>query len=194
MPDPNQNAEFRTMVDRSLKSDRIAILGSGFVAILGLAVSTYNVYLQRVQIRAQVWPHLESLRSDARGFEWALRNTGVGPASLQGARVSLDGVPMKNWDEVCAAVTKKSPRVMESVNRSEEAVIGRVIPAGASIEPLKLEFAHQDEAWKTALAAAFSSLDVELCYCSTLDECWLSHQLQANRVGSCSMDRLTWRE
>jgi hypothetical protein len=39
-------------------SDRIAALTSGFVAVLALVVSTYNVYLQRQQIRAQVWPRL----------------------------------------------------------------------------------------------------------------------------------------
>ena len=38
---------------------RLAALASGFVGALALAVATDDVYLQRVQIGAQVWPPLE---------------------------------------------------------------------------------------------------------------------------------------
>ena len=38
--------------------DLLAAVASGFVGALALATSTYNVYLQRQQVKASVWPHV----------------------------------------------------------------------------------------------------------------------------------------
>jgi hypothetical protein len=76
----------------------LAALVSGFVGAVALATSTYTVYLQRQQVRAQVWPYL------VMGADWGhdglvldVVNRGVGPAAVKRVRVTVDGKPMEDW-------------------------------------------------------------------------------------------------
>jgi hypothetical protein len=139
-------------------------IASGFVALIALAVSTYNVVLQRQQLRAQTWPHLEWSYSDGEGdkFTFSLANTGTGPAQIKSVLVTFDGKPVSTWREV---VTQVAP----SLKHGYSSVGGRVLGAGVEISPLTLT-PHPSKDEEAALLKRF---DVQLCYCSVLGDCWL---------------------
>src|SRR6185312_15580863 len=70
--------------------DGVAAVIAAFVGLLALCVSGYTAYLQRQQVRAQVWPYLETgISSSKRGV--SLSNKGVGPAIIRSAQVLVDG-------------------------------------------------------------------------------------------------------
>jgi hypothetical protein len=142
-----------------------AALASGFAAALALAVSTYNVYLQRQQIRAQVWPRLEWSQINVDGFVYQLHNSGVGPADLRTVGVTVDGAPVASWAVALDRVTGVRGGYRTG------GLSGRVLGPGATIEALRIT----DEAAARVFEAQAQRIAVELCYCSTLGDCWQHH-------------------
>ncbi len=144
--------------------DLFAALASGFVGALALASSIYNVYLQRQQVRAQVLPRLE-WNVHWSGQEWVLdvSNQGVGPADVRRVRVFVDDHPAHNWLDAEKALLGGS--------RSSLGLVGNVVRTlspGQTIQAFKVG----DDELARGMFAARSRLGVELCYCSTLEDCW----------------------
>jgi hypothetical protein len=164
--------------------DRLAALTSGFVAVLALVVSTYNVYLQRQQTRAQVWPRLHWSFSNISGFQFNLQNAGVGPAEVKGVCVFVDDKPVANWDEVFGMLTKSElSKVVTS------GMAGKVFTPGEMMHPLDL----QDPASAAALGPQLRRLRADICYCSTLEECWLLQSYRAPvPVDRCAPCQKRW--
>src|ERR1700759_5115006 len=83
--------------------DGLAAVIAAFVGLLALGVSGYTAWLQRQQVRAQVWPYLEVGVSPAKR-EVTLYNKGVGPALLRSGQLFVAGKPQKNWASVLSAL------------------------------------------------------------------------------------------
>jgi hypothetical protein len=151
--------------------DDLPILASGLAGVLALAVSTYNVYLQRVQVRAQVWPYLEwTSTNTGDGFSWNVQNVGVGPAIVRGVRVLVDGKPVDGMEEAAKALDPDLEK-RTGLDLVHSSFGQRVIPAGVMIHPLEIAHLRPDDAFVAAQASG--RLTIEFCYCSTLDECWV---------------------
>lgn len=63
------------------------------IAILAVAVSGYTAYVQRQQVRAQVWPILEYGSDNEPELRLWLANKGVGPALIRHVMVTVEGEP-----------------------------------------------------------------------------------------------------
>jgi len=177
---------------------RFELAISAFVGALALAVSTYNVYLQRAQIRAQVWAHLEWTYTDVKGFAWQLTNSGVGPAIVKGARVTVDGAPVTTWHEALVALAKTEPALgplaREEAKDAGDVHMGmahHVLGAGVQTEPLRISGELAPDL-RDAMRRAFSRVRTQICYCSTLGECWMFPE--ETPVASCPMAELTFAE
>ena len=72
-------------------------------------VSGYTAFIQRQQVRAQVWPYLILTNYDT---ERSLNvfNKGVGPAIVRTARVRVDGKAQPDWNHVLDALGIPKPR------------------------------------------------------------------------------------
>ena len=69
-----------------------------FVGLLALCVSGYTAYLQRQQVRAQVWPYLEPGISGSKR-DVMLFNKGVWAGHHpQREDLLVDGKPQPNWN------------------------------------------------------------------------------------------------
>ena len=80
---------------------------AALIGLLALLVSGYTAWLQRQQVRAQVWPRLLLMSSDTQQ-EWLVMNKGVGPALVRSARVRFDGAVQRDWTALAGAL-KLSP-------------------------------------------------------------------------------------
>jgi hypothetical protein len=177
------------------KRSLLAAITSGFVGALALATSAYNVYLQRVQIRAQVWPHFTWAYSDAEGFSYSLDNAGVGPAIVKGVRVTVDGAPVRSWNEAFDRLRKSDPALDALLARSgsiHSTITSLVLGPGVTMHPLAfLDVKGED---KQPLERMQKKVNVQLCYCSTLDECWTTGGFESQPVAACPMESLTFRD
>jgi len=111
-----------------------------FVGFMALCVSGYTAYMQRQQVRAAVWPILESDSSNA-----ALEKI-LGPGEHLGSESDMSGRVLAAGE----SMTVSTPRDPEN-------------------NPLN--FDKSNPFW-VKMNKERLRLTVEICYCSTLDECW----------------------
>jgi hypothetical protein len=145
-----------------------------FVGVCALCVSGYTAHVQRQQVRAAVWPILYFDSSNAPGIHFTLANKGVGPAIIRHVIVKVDGQPVKNWREALEILL--GPGVHHA---SESDMSGRVLAAGESMTVLApfgpdgkpLNFDESNPHW-VKMNKDRERITVEICYCSTLGECW----------------------
>ena len=180
--------QHRPLIDTQLASDMIgavpektetrrasrydAVIAT-FVGLCALCVSAYTAYVQRQQVRAAVWPILEFDSSNAPDIHFTLANKGVGPAIIRHVIVMADGQPVRNWKEALEKIL--GPGYLFS----ESDISFHVIAAGESRtvftphdpENNPLNYDRSNPLW-VKMNKERLRVSVEICYCSTLDECW----------------------
>ena len=143
------------------------------VGLCALCVSAYTAHVQRQQVRAAVWPILQF---DSRNgpIQFTLANKGVGPAIIKHVIVKVDDQPVKNWAEVLEKILEPGYHPGEESDMSN-----RVFAAGESTNVFTphddaqnpIPFDKSNPLW-AKLNTGRSRVTVEICYCSTLGECW----------------------
>lgn len=143
--------------------DGVAAVIAALVGLLALCVSGYTAYLQRQQVRAQVWPYLEPGITTSK-HELTLVNKGVGPALIKSVQIYVDGKPQHDWDSVYAALGLKYER------RPPYSTVNRVV-LSAGERVTQVLFADVDDF--NLYARQARRVEMRLCYCSTMNECWM---------------------
>ena len=145
-----------------------------FVGFLALCVSGYTAYMQRQQVRAAVWPIFEFDSSNAPDIHFTLANKGVGPAIIRHVIVRVDGQPVRNWREALEKILGPGEHL-----GAESDMRGHVFAAGESStvftphdpENNALNYDKSNPLWVKMNKERFR-VTVEICYSSTLGECW----------------------
>jgi hypothetical protein len=146
------------------------------VGLLALCVSGYTAYMQRQQVRAAVWPILEFDSSNGPEIRFTVTNKGVGPAIIRHVIVRVDGQPVKDWNAGLDKLIGPGPH-----HYSESDISGHVFAANESMDVLvPYDFDRKpltdrtNPLWENVNKAR-GRLTVEICYSSTLGECWILH-------------------
>ncbi len=168
-----ESVSFATWISRP---QSIIALAAVVLSVCGLFIAIYEAALIRREQRASVWPYLEVGASvEASRFEIRVRNTGVGPARVHAAAVSVEGETVSDWADLLrrAGSDAEEPGFYYSLIR------GRVLPRDSESEVI---FRVTDASGEAASALIESlsremmagRLDVTVCYCSVYEECWTS--------------------
>jgi hypothetical protein len=147
------------------------------VGVCALCVSAYTAHVQRQQVRAAVWPILEFDSSNQPDIHFTLSNKGVGPAIIRHVIVKVNDQPVINWQEALEKLLGPGEHRF-----SESDMNSHVLSAGESMTILTprdpennpLNFDRSNPLW-VKMNQARGSVTVEICYCSTLGECWTLH-------------------
>lgn len=153
--------------------DGLAAVIAALVGLLALCVSGYTAWLQRQQVRAQVWPYLEPGMSSSKR-KVTLFNKGVGPALIRSVKISVDGKPQRNWPAVFSALGLNYDHHIPY-----STINGVVVPANDHIDQLVFPTAEDFDLFVRQI----KRVDLQLCYCSTLEECWTYEDTSATLVG-----------
>ena len=148
-----------------------------FIGLCALCVGGYTAYMQRQQVRAQVWPILQFDSSNGP-IRLSLSNKGVGPAIIKHVLVLVDGEPECNWTDVLNKLLGPPPAGTVH-HYSESDMNSRVLSGNESLDIMTpqddnqnpIKFDRSDPLWSTLNEERFR-VSVEICYCSTLGECW----------------------
>ena len=147
---------------RHRRWDALGIIVASAIGLLALLVSGYTAYIQRQQVRAQVWPYLTVAYQDQER-RLTLFNKGVGPGMVRSVRVTVDGKPQRDWRGALAALG------LQSIDYRHSTLSETVLSPG---ESLAVVVFPDDAAYARFRAAMDARGAVDFCYCSTLDDCW----------------------
>jgi hypothetical protein len=175
---------------RKSSATRYDAIIATLVGVCALCVSGYTAYMQRQQVRATVWPILEFSSSNEPNIRLNLENKGVGPAIIRHVVVTVDGQPVRNWDEAMQKMLGPGQHYF-----SESTMSRHVLSAGESMNILvphdangaPLAFDKSNPLW-TQMNDERHRVGVEICYCSTLGECWT---LRSDAKGSSIVETST---
>lgn len=154
------------------------------VGVSALFVSGYTAYVQRQQVRAAVWPILEYSTSNVPKIKFTIENKGVGPAIVRHVVVKVDGESFRNWHDALQKLIGPG-----EYRFTQSTISGRVFAAGESMDILvphdfdgaPLTFEKKDSPVRAALDQERNRVEIEICYCSTLGECWTLRRLANGR-------------
>jgi hypothetical protein len=163
-------------VKETRRASRYDAIIATFVGVCALGVSGYTAYMQRQQVRGAVWPILE-FNTGNGPIQFTLANKGVGPAIIKHVIVKVDDQPVKNWAEVLEKILGPGYHPGEEADMS-----GRVFAADESINVYTphddaqkpISFDKSNPLWEK-LNTGRTRVTVEICYSSTLGECWTLH-------------------
>jgi len=165
------------------KVEIIIGLAAMVASLVAVFIGVYAAYLDRESSRADVWPRIEiddyfndslkkpSQENESIGtkskylykFSLVIENVGTGPALIKYTNVTYKSKAIKTWQELYKVLGYKS--YIGSYNTFGD----RVLATQSNISILDAEA-------KPAKSLNDSSdlLDIEICYCSVFDDCWLS--------------------
>ncbi|HWU75848.1 MAG TPA: hypothetical protein VN043_05045 [Rhodanobacter sp.] len=143
--------------------DGVAAIMAALIGLLALGVSGYTAYIQRQQVRAQVWPYLIAGNNDLEQ-SLIVYNKGVGPAIVRSAQIRVDGKPQKDWNHVLAALGLPPHHYIQSTLNPD------VLSPGEQVQTIRFP---ENDRWRGFRAAAINRMTMDICYCSTLEECWV---------------------
>jgi hypothetical protein len=156
---------------REVRWDAVAAIIASLVGFLALIVAGYTAWIerytadiQREQVRAQVWPYLISGNNDVT-HALTVDNKGEGPAIVRSVQLRIDGRPQKDWQHVLAVMGIPPHHfVQTSINHD-------VLSPGERLQII--QFPDQD-LWQRFHDAAMNRMALDICFCSTLGDCWIS--------------------
>jgi hypothetical protein len=162
--------EARTVAsNRRPRWDAIGVVIASLVGLLALLVSGYTAYIQRQQVRAQVWPSLTRAYVNPRSTEdkpysLTIFNKGVGPAIMHSVQVLVDGKSRATWEQVFDALGLPSATIEYTT------LDGNVLSPGETLPALVFHDGPELSRFRQAMSTRGV---MRICYCSTLDECWM---------------------
>ena len=150
-------------------------------AVVTSAIAVFIAWDQGRVMRAQqhgaVYPVVQiegfvSATPETSAMGIRLSNSGVGPALIERVDVLKDGDPVGDLAPYAAAFPP-------GYQQSWSSLIGRAVAPGDTITPLRVDWPRGEVTLeqRNAAAAAWSELDVEICYCSVFDRCWTARGL-----------------
>jgi hypothetical protein len=165
-----------------LKPEMIIALSATFISIATLIV---YIYQARVMIRQaeimqsqqhiSVWPYIETLTTTMVSKEkpdeayYEIENKGIGPAIVKQVSIKVDGVVMKDNNELFEAMIGKT----DTLSISTTGVRNRVIAAGEKIRAFHI--VGDELVKKFAVSFQKKKFEYIICYCSVYNECWSSN-------------------
>jgi hypothetical protein len=142
--------------------DGVAAIMAALIGLLALGVSGYTAYIQRQQVRAQVWPYLIVGNNDL-DQSLIVYNKGVGPAIVRSVQMRVDDKPQTDWTHVLAALGLPPRHNIQSTLNPG------VLSPGEQLRAIRFP---ENDRWQSFRAAARDRVTMDICFCSTLDECW----------------------
>lgn len=152
----------------------LASLLAVFVSLVSLWLAYRSNRTQERMLAASSWPYLRfgsgNLTEDGVPMiRLMLRNGGSGPAVLHWLRLHADGRDLRKDVELLEWAAPGS-RNLTTWTASTTNV---PLAPGEFLYPLQLGRTEENEAAWQALNEARWRLDVEGCYCSLVDDCWI---------------------
>lgn len=176
-----------------LKTNHQALtaVGAMGVGLAALFIAWDQARVMRAQQHGSVMPALQidgfsQNLTDRTLVGVRVSNSGVGPAIVESVRLLRDGDDQDTLDPMLALMP-------EGYNQSWTSMRGRIMAPGAEVSPIEFSWGSDRLAGDdlAAFTREWFRWDLEICYCSVFDRCWLTSTNQSERprqVAGCERD------
>ena len=177
--------------------DLAIALSAIMISVVSLFIAVANGRTEEKLVAASSWPFLtfetekDGLESGGWTIYFHLRNSGVGPARVHWLRMSLDGRAIRDRADLmrrcCGLPGGSADDQIRLGLVSQNPAVG-VLPAREGVEILAWRARPGNAAVMTRLDGIRHRLRTKACYCSVLDECWISDLTavsEPSRVDRC---------
>jgi len=154
------------------------------LAVSAIAISMFSAIMtlqhgkaMEKMVEANSWPYVTvgDSASDLQGhhlYQIFVVNNGVGPAKIQSMDVSYKGRPVSDDIRLVHMIAGQAGEP-EPIHFLESDVAGGVIPARQSMTAISATEPYSSPTLIAALLKARNQIDINICYCSIFDECWM---------------------
>ncbi len=166
-----------------LSPEMITAISAVFIGLCAIGISLYETSLIRQAQKGSVWPALGGGYSyNQDGFSYLLENAGVGPAIIEYIILTVDGEPIETWDQYFDKLE------VDINNYLVTQASGRIVSPQSKLDILYIPPQRNID----HIAQEQARVDVEICYCSVYEDCWIvTMNERAKEVSSCDAnDRL----
>ncbi len=187
--------------------DKVLPVSALFVSFVSIWIARHHGEVMQNLVRqnerlvqANSLPHFQlqgSSRDEtgAPGVSFFVANAGVGPGEIRAARITVDGRPVGNLEELtraCCAGTGVHAGTTSTL-------AGVMLRPGEKLRYIDVPLAPSTQAWTNALDVARRTdrIVTTVCYCSVFDECWTRSSVSMARprpVSSCAMTGKLYRQ
>ncbi|NVJ98293.1 MAG: hypothetical protein HWE25_09080 [Alphaproteobacteria bacterium] len=176
----------------------VAVIMAGAAVVIAMVqtdVMREEVELERQHARMSVMPsamlfYSNGTRDDGRKFfELNVVNKGLGPAIIEGFKITYKGQPMHNqlhWVETVAGGEGALVGLKADIGNSSTGA-GVTVMAGDTLNPIRVS--HDELA--PLILEALKDTEISLCVCSFYGDCQLAENLgeRPKPVNSCQTQR-----
>lgn len=155
-----------------------------FISVVSLVVSIHHghtmeklVAANEKQVEASTLPILRfstgNMLENESAIHFDLNNGGTGPAIIEWIRVKWSGQPTNGpsdfLDRCCRKQAQPHPQTLQNV------ASGMTLPAGQGVSIFQIHAADADpDLYHQLDIQARFKIEVEGCYCSVLNQCWMT--------------------
>ena len=151
------------------------------VSLSAVVVGIYEASLQRAHTRAEVWPHMElSTYVTPQTVSVYVENTGIGPAIIHYAVVSVDDKPAIDWRDALKTLLGAPPAQFNRLS-----VADRSMRAGDKTTVLDV----QTSALPVGFVKTAARISVAICYTSVFGDAWMMTTHLGERNVSKNLDK-----
>jgi len=169
-------------------TDTLFAAAALFVSAVSLWVGIRTEDANEKLVAASTWPFVQvqvsNADTDAKlDLQFSVVNTGVGPAKVESFEVFWKGKPYRSAQELMSECCGYKPVKGTSAEAKNVTPLSTGTVQGIVLRPGETElFIHyplhdDNQAVWTALNKVGGQLSYRICYCSVLDDCWLSQQV-----------------
>jgi hypothetical protein len=157
-------------------------IGAFLVSAVAMITSFLQLSMQRNQERALVWPHVNSRPAySSEGFSFNATNKGLGPALVRRVEIKVDGKLVNNWNVALDRMLGPGHGYGWDKIKSND-IEDTILAANETATLFSID-------WDDRIRSSFNGnnrISVTVCYCSFLEECWLSQSgLDHKAVNQC---------
>jgi hypothetical protein len=168
-----------------------------FISAISLGVAIEHGRTERDLVAASSWPFLRTemtnVYGDKRAIEIGVSNGGVGPAKIASYEMFFDGRPVGSPYELfamCCGLSSSEADIRKAVPNGTvtmSLIDQTVLRPGESNTVLIVPREGVDPGLFAKLDRALYKLAFTACYCSVLDQCWISdlNSINSRAVKSC---------
>lgn len=171
-------------------TNRIMAISAIVISAASFYVAVLQTKATQQQVKAETWPYLQidsgNYDSDSASkiINYTLVNAGVGPARVESMQVFYQGNLIKSFDDLTRQCCIKDLEVSAGQALLKNKQVGTaisanpspvILPSESKVDLFRLYLDDNNQVFWDHINKVRNQLQSEACYCSVLDECWVTN-------------------